>query len=152
MVRVINYDLLIDELRWDLIKKTLRHIKEDQIPGNHYFYISFLTSHPEVKLSRRLLERHPSEITIVIQHQFKNFVAGNTSFKVSLQFDGMDEELEAPYSAITSFADPSVKFGLNFKDKKQSKEPQEKESETETTTIQYKNADNVVILDKFRKK
>lgn len=150
MARIIDYDLLIDELRWNLIKKALRYIKEDQIPGGHYFYISFLTSYPQVKLSRRLLERHPSEMTIVIQHQFKNFVAGNTSFKVSLQFDGIDEDIEVPYSAITSFADPSVKFGLNFKGRKHAQEMQETDLKTESSEPQ--DPDNVVILDKFRKK
>ncbi|MCH9753373.1 MAG: hypothetical protein K0T99_00535 [Alphaproteobacteria bacterium] len=150
MVRVIDYDSLVDELRWNMIKKALRHIKNDQIPGDHYFYISFLTSDPEVKLSRRLLERYPEEMTIVIQYQFKHFEAKNLSFKVTLQFDGIDEELEIPYSSITSFADPSVKFGLNFRDKKDNKIHSKKKTKPKVTTIQ--ESDNVVVLDKFRKK
>ena len=148
MVQIIDYDLLVDELKRDIVRKSLKYINHDQVPGSHHFYISFLTSHPNVAMSRRLLERHPHEMTIVLQHQFRDLIVKEDYFGVTLQFDGIEEEIEIPYAALISFADPSVKFGLYFKQNKakiqQNKSPAPHSTENKT--------DNVIILDQFRNK
>ena len=62
----------------------------------------------------RLLERFPTEITIVLQHQFWDLEVGDEKFSVSLSFDKQVERLTVPFAAIKSFADPSVEFALAF--------------------------------------
>jgi uncharacterized protein len=65
-------------------------------------------------LPPQLLAKFPEEMTIVLQHQFWGLEVGDEAFSVSLSFSGRVERLTIPLAAITSFADPSVKFGLQF--------------------------------------
>jgi len=151
MVQVIDYDILIDELRHEIVKKCLRFIKADQLPGNHYFYIAFLTSHPDVRVSRRLLEKHPHEMTIILQHQFRDLIVRENFFSVILHFDGIEEQLEVPYASLISFADPSVKFGLHFKREKiPNSRKTIKTEEPKVDNIIEK--DNIISLERFRNK
>jgi len=67
-----------------------------------------------VKLSSRLREQYPQEMTIVLQHQFWDLEVGDEAFEVGLSFSGIPERLRVPFDAITGFFDPSVEFGLQF--------------------------------------
>ncbi|WP_257170842.1 ClpXP protease specificity-enhancing factor SspB, partial [Bradyrhizobium sp. SRS-191] len=67
-----------------------------------------------VKLSPRLLAQYPEEMTIILQHQFWDLTVLEDRFEVGLSFGGIPERLIVPFSAIKSFLDPSVKFGLQF--------------------------------------
>lgn len=150
MTKIIDYEVLLNDLRYDLVKKSLMHIEHDQLPGDHFFYISFSTTYPDVKISPRLLERHPDEMTIVIQHQFKNLIVKDDFFGITLFFDGIEETMSIPYRALLSFADPSSKFGIRFK-----KEKTKSKGKTRNGIKPVKDdvdPDNVVMLDNFRNK
>ena len=67
-----------------------------------------------MRLSKRMNERYPEEMTIVIQHTFWNLDVGDNAFEIDLSFDDIRERLRVPYAAIKGFFDPSVKFGLQF--------------------------------------
>ncbi len=84
------------------------------MPGSHYFIISFLTEFPDVKIPKSLKEKYHGEMTIVIQFQFKDLKVGHDDFEIALSFSGKYEKLKVPYKAVTSFADPSMNFGLKF--------------------------------------
>jgi uncharacterized protein len=157
--KTINYEKLIDEVMYVLVKKALEYAQNNQLPGDHHFYISFLTSHPGVLISTKLKEKYPKEITIVLQYQFEELVIEKDKFSVVLTFNNIKERLVVPYIALTSFADPSVKFGLQFKQKDNfnkksvvSVEKQEKTEDKEQEAAIEKPTDNVIALDKFRKK
>ncbi len=64
-------------------------------------------------------------MTIILQHQFWDLVVTDDKFEVGLSFGGTPERLVVPFSAIKSFFDPSVQFGLQF-------EPSEAEAAVET--------------------
>jgi hypothetical protein len=53
-------------------------------------------------------------MTIILQHQFWDLVVSEDRFEVGLSFGGIPERLGVPFSAIKSFFDPSVQFGLQF--------------------------------------
>ena len=53
-------------------------------------------------------------MTIVLQHQFWDLTVTDDAFEVGLSFNGIPERLFVPFAAIKGFADPSVKFGLQF--------------------------------------
>lgn len=152
MVQVIDYDILIDELRHEIVKKSLKFIKADQLPGNHYFYITFLTSHPDVRVSRRLLEKYPHEMTIILQHQFRDLIVRENFFSIILHFDGIEEQLEIPYSSLISFADPSAKFGLHFKRNKMTRKTAKMEENKSLEQDQKTTKDNIISLEHFRNK
>ena len=85
------------------------------LPADHHFYITFKTAGDGVEVPSYLRAEHPDEMTIVLQHQFENLIVDAHGFAVTLRFNGKPEPMMIPYTAITSFADPSVNFGLQLK-------------------------------------
>ena len=67
-----------------------------------------------MRLSPRLREQYPEEMTIVLQHQFWDLKVSDDAFEVGLSFGGVPERLLVPFEAIKGFFDPSVQFGLQF--------------------------------------
>lgn len=110
----IRYDLLAQDALRGLVRKVLTDTAAKGLPGDHHFYISFDTGSPGVRLSTRMREQYPEEMTIVLQHQFWDLRVGEDAFEVGLSFGGIAERLNVPFAAITGFADPSVQFALQF--------------------------------------
>lgn len=110
---LIRYDLLVQEALKGVVRKVLIDAK-DGLPGEHHFYISFQTDFPGVRLSNRLREKYPQEMTIVLQHQYWDLNVTEHTFEVGLSFSGIPERLLIPFDALTGFFDPSVQFGLKF--------------------------------------
>lgn len=114
--RSIDYDALTQDALRGIVRAALQLIVKEGLPGEHHFYISFLTQAPGVVLSKRLKEKYPHEMTIVLQHRFWDLLVSEERFEVKLTFDGVPERLVVPYGAIKVFIDPSVHFGLQFED------------------------------------
>ena len=110
----IRYDLLVQEALKGVVRRVLTDAAKDGLPGQHHFYISFRTDRSGVRLSSRLRERYPEDMTIVLQHQFSGLAVNDQAFEVGLSFSGVPERLRIPFDALTGFFDPSVKFGLKF--------------------------------------
>ncbi|MFG1360848.1 SspB family protein [Xanthobacter pseudotagetidis] len=110
----IRYDLLAQEALRSVVRRVLSDAARDGLPGDHHFYISFDTRAPGVRLSQRMREKYPEEMTIVLQHQFWDLIVTEAGFEVGLSFGGVPEKLVIPLSALKGFFDPSVKFGLQF--------------------------------------
>ena len=111
---LLRYDILIQDALRGAVKKILAEVGRTGLPGDHHFYIAFETTAPGVRISNRLRERYPQEMTIVLQHQFWDLAIGEHAFEVGLSFGGVPEKLLVPYSAIKGFFDPSVQFALEF--------------------------------------
>jgi len=113
---LIRYDLLAqDAMLRGVVRKVLTDVAESgYLPGDHHFTISFRTDAPGVKMSRRLAEQWPQELTIILQHQFSNLIVDEEGFGVTLSFRSIPENLYIPFPAITGFYDPSVEFALRF--------------------------------------
>ena len=110
----IRYDELIDTAMRSVVKKALEKVAREGFPSNHHFLVSFTTGYEGVSLSLKLKEQYPSDMTIVLQHQYEDLIIEEDNFKISLRFNGTKETIVIPFLSITSFADPSVKFGLKF--------------------------------------
>ena len=110
----IRYDVLASEAMRGVVKKVLTDAAAHGLPGEHHFFITFVSKGEGVKLSSRLLAQYPEEMTIILQHQFWDLTVLEDRFEVGLSFGGIPERLVVPFSAIKSFLDPSVKFGLQF--------------------------------------
>ncbi len=111
----LRYDIWVEEALRSVIKKTINHVAENGLPGDHHFYISFLTQDEGVTMPGRLRAQHPNDMTIVLQYQYDDLEAGEDAFSVSLSFGGIKERLVIPYASVISFADPSVNFALQLK-------------------------------------
>ena len=110
----IRYDVLARDALRGVLRRVLTDAAEHGLPGEHHFFITFLSTAEGVKLSPRLLAQYPEEMTIILQHQFWDLVVTEDRFEVGLSFGGIPERLVVPFAAIKSFLDPSVQFGLQF--------------------------------------
>jgi hypothetical protein len=97
-----------------VLRRVLIDAAEHGLPGEHHFFITFVSTAEGVKLSPRLLAQYPEEMTVILQHQFWDLLVTEDRFEVGLSFNGVPERLVVPFSAIKSFFDPSVQFGLQF--------------------------------------
>ncbi len=160
----LDYGYLMQQALRGIMRNVLSMVAElGDAPGEHHFYIEFLTTAPGVNIPDHLLEDYPERMTIVLQHQFEDLTVTEQGFAVTLWFKGKEARLNIPYDAVANFADPSVQFGLRFEesesaanisgepepapeqetpDEKPGAEPEKKEGESA----------DVVSLDAFRKK
>lgn len=172
----IRYDILAQEALRGVMRKVLAEVARTGLPGNHHFFITFLTGAPGVRVSSRLRERYPEQMTIVIQFQYWDLKVTDTGFEVGLSFSDVPEKLEIPFSAVRGFYDPSVNFELEFDVKTETSaadEPAVKPDPAPPALVQQKKSEpkkkateaekkpavadaaksaEVVSLDAFRKK
>lgn len=155
----IDYPGLIESALRGVVRDLLARVAEEGLPGDHHFYLTFHTDHPELEMSAPLRAMYPEEMTIIMQHQFWDLVVEAEAFELTLRFGGSPHRLRIPYAALKTFVDPAAEFGLRF-------EPETGESRTggsaargadsldgaqDTDTGESLPAE-VVSLDDFRKK
>jgi hypothetical protein len=112
--REIDYEALAQSAMRGIVRTVLTRVAKSGLPGEHHFYIAFKTGAPGVILSKRLKERYPEEMTVVLQHRFWDLLVNDVRFEVKLTFDSIPERLVVPFAAIKVFFDPSVPYGLQF--------------------------------------
>ena len=163
---LIRYDVLARDALRGVLRQVLKDAAEQGLPGEHHFYITFISTAEGVKISARLLSQYPTEMTVILQHQFWDLIVTDDRFEVGLSFNGIPERLVIPFNSIKSFFDPSVQFGLQF-------EPSEETTDAASPTAeplvtagtasvdgdvtgneppQPSEGAEVVRLDRFRKK
>ncbi len=110
----LRYDRMVEDALRSVVRRALIYVSEKDLPGNHHFYITFRTDHAGVDIPDTLKERYPGEMTIVLQHQFWGLEITDKDFSVTLSFADVPHRLTVPFASVTAFADPSVRFGLQF--------------------------------------
>jgi len=110
----LRYDAMVEDALRGVVRRALELAAKKGLPGDHHFYITFRTDHPGVRVPVSLRERYPAEMTIVLQYQFWALKVDEEAFQVTLSFNDKPERLFVPLAAVTAFADPSVRFGLQF--------------------------------------
>lgn len=163
----IGYEALTDRALRGVVRDALKRVQKQGLLGSHHFYLTFKTQDPGVEIPDFLKERYPDEITIVMQNQFSGLNVTDDSFEVTLSFQKLPARLFVPFAAMTGFADPSVQFGLQFKNATAQSAGGGKDApksigassaapsppaEAETATDKPPANPQIVSLDKFRKK
>ena len=160
----LRYDRMVEKALRNVAKQAVEEVIATGLPGDHHFYITFLTDYEGVQIPDYLRERYPGEMTIVLQYQFHDLYVDDKLLKVTLSFNNIPEKLVVPLAAITIFADPSVNFALQF-------QPLDEEGgydddpdgvveaiaeladdDSEGASKKPKETGEVVSLDQFRKK
>jgi len=108
------YDQWVNEALRSVLSRALKQLAENGPIGDHHFFINFNTTDDDVEIPGFLRAQYPEEITIVLQHQFESLIIDDQGFEVTLSFSGKKSRLCVPFDAVTSFADPSVNFGLQI--------------------------------------
>jgi len=154
----IDYGNLMHRAMRGLIQQVLTDVQKNGLPGEHHFFVTFDTMHPDVEIADWLSDRYPGEMTVVIQHWFDNLEVTDEGFTITLNFGDNPETLYIPYDAIKTFVDPSVEFGLRFETQEDEdaevvdieEAPMDEMVEPEDHDDAPKEAE-VVSLDQFRK-
>ena len=165
----LRYDKMVESALRGVVRQAITEVQSRGLPGEHHFYITFMTDFPGVQIPDYLRERYPGDMTIVLQYQFENLTVDDISMGVTLSFNNIPERLIVPLAAITIFADPSVNFALQFQplgdmadndegdlsqfdgdpdDDGSAPKGKGKKSKGDTTAA----TGEVISLDKFRKK
>ncbi|MES2729010.1 MAG: ClpXP protease specificity-enhancing factor SspB [Pseudomonadota bacterium] len=110
----LRYDRMVEEALRGVVRQAVEEVIDNGLPGDHHFYITFVTDYPGVKIPDYLRDRYPGEMTIVLQYQFSNLHVDKERLEVTLSFNNQPENLVVPLNAISIFADPSVNFALQF--------------------------------------
>ena len=150
-----DYPQMVEAALRGVMREALARTAREGLPGDQHFYVSFRTRAPGVAIPKHLLTKYPDEMTIVLQHQFRALEVGEDKFSVNLSFQNRSERLTIPFAAVTTFADPSVNFGLQFA----SPEPRPDEvaalpspDPVPDAADPERPAAEIVTLEKFRKR
>lgn len=146
----INYATMVNSAMRNMIKDVLSRVAKEGLPGEHHFYITFLTDIFGIKIPSALKKQFPEEMTIVLQYEYENLVVNERNFSISLRFGGVPHTLIIPFNAIISFADPSCKFALHFEHIEE-QTPEEFEEEFLSAPQQDNGGAEIISLDKYRK-
>jgi hypothetical protein len=161
----IDYGRLVENALRMVVRDVLERLGREGAPSPHHFYITFRTHHPGVSIPEFLRDRYPTDMTIVLQHQFWDLAVDDDGFGVTLSFNDQMQRLRIPFSAIKVFADPGVEFGLQFTleedGERRSAEPIRLLGGVGRQTLEEGDAESaapaeggaeIVTLDRFRKK
>jgi hypothetical protein len=109
-----NYGRLMQRAMRGLMAEVLGEVAKRGLPGGHHFFITFSSEHPGVDMPDWLRAQYPTELSIVLQHEFDDLAVAADRFSVRLSFSNKPCVLVIPFDAVTTFADPSENFGLRF--------------------------------------
>ena len=137
----IRYDILAQEALRGMLRRVLMDTAKNGLPGEHHFYISFDTRAEGVRLSPRMLAQYPTEMTVVLQHQFWDLMVNDNGFEVGVSFGGVPERLAVPFAAVKGFFDPSVQFGLQFEEMADAEAQEEAQKEAQEKAQESGQAD-----------
>jgi len=158
MTFTINYEEIIKDSLKIAIKKLLLDVSLKGLPGDHHFYISFITNFPGVKIAEWMMQDYPNEMTIVIQNWFEDLHVDDKSFSIVLNFKNKPEKLNIPFESIISFSDPSVNFSLQFESSVSQKletimDIKEKDPQTQSDKddLESEKNNNIIQFEKYKK-
>jgi hypothetical protein len=159
---ILRYDLMIEAALRDVVRETLASVAQNGLPGEHHFYITFLTNYPGVEIPDYLRKQYADEMTIVLQYQFFGMKLEDDCLHVTLSFNNVKERLVVPIESITTFADPSVNFALQFQSGQSDEDDEEDGDDTPANAepgeagkdkpAKDEKRGEVISLDMFRKK
>lgn len=161
---ILRYDKMVEYALRGVVRQAVEEVIEGGLPGDHHFYITFITDYPGVNIPDYLRDRYPGEMTIVLQYQFYDLEVDDEKMGVTLSFNNVPERLVIPLSAITIFADPSVNFALQFQPLGEELDAADFEPDDDDDPVgggegggkkakkDSKKTGEVVSLDQFRKK
>lgn len=149
----INYTEILKKNLINVFKDVLLDIETNGLQDGHSLYITFKTENSKIKMPNWLKNKHPKEMTIIIQYEYWNFKVKKNSYKISLSFNDIKTDLDIPFESVISFVDPYANFGLRLiqeGDKDNLKKTKPKSSK-KAKKITKKKMNNVIDFNKFKK-
>ena len=145
----IDYTRILRDNMLNVFREVLLNISKNGLQEGHHLYITFDTNNSKVKIPKWLKEKHPKEMTIVIQYEYWNFIIKKNLFNIGLSFNNIKINLTIPYDSVISFADPYAKFGLNLAKEEENKEKIKSKNNKTVKAVKKKN--NILEFKKLSK-
>ena len=117
---MINYEIILKKNLKNVLIDILHLIKENS--EDYQLYITFSTTHKNIKIPNWLKNKYPDNMTIVLENEFYDLFVFDKYFSVTLSFNNIKAEIEVDYDSIISFADPKSNFGLILNNIKKEKD------------------------------
>ena len=137
---LIPYDEIVQEALRAVVGRVLGEVQASGgLPGSHHFYITFKTQAPGVDIPKRLIERFPDEMTIVLQNKYWDLKVSDHHFEVSLTFNQVAAHLV-------------VNFALQFQVAGDALPEPHDEAENDGPQVVAEDGSNVVTVDFGKKK
>ena len=111
---MIEYQKILNKNLLNVFIEILKEVEKKGLDGKNQLYITFATNNSKTSVPDWLLQKYPTEMTIVIQHEYYHLLINKNNFKIGLSFNNKKCDLTICFDSIISFADPSSNFGLNY--------------------------------------
>ena len=150
---MIDYDKIVNNALLEVVRVVLIKLKKLKLLRDNHFYITFLVNYPGVLISKKLKQKYSKQMTIVLQHQFKDLEISKDYFSVILTFDGTDERIKVPFKSLVSFYDPHAEFNLSFNNEDEDEDYSLYNLSDNDIDFQMDNMpDNVISIDLAKRK
>lgn len=111
-----DYQGMMRRALFGVIKEVLNTAQAEGLPQRSSLYLTFETKAEGVELAPWLVEKHPEVMTIIVDQWWRDLVADDQGFTITLNFNDVPETMRVPFEALTRFIDAGVGFGFNFKE------------------------------------
>jgi hypothetical protein len=107
---IYGYDDIMRKAMYQIFTESIEMIMKYGVPeyDDHKVYITFLTHYDGVQLSEDLKTTYPEQITIILQHQYRNLQLDGDAFLVDLSFNSIWQTVRVPFKSIKEIADPAI--------------------------------------------
>jgi len=148
---MIQYQKILNKNLLNVFIEILKEIEKKGLDSKNHLYVTFATNNPKTSVPDWLLQKYPSEMTIVIQYEYYHLSVNKKNFNVGLSFNNKKCDLIIPFDSIISFADPSSNFGLNYQFNKTTVEDYKKTLVEKKKSVKKKKSSNVINFSNYKK-
>ena len=148
---MIEYQKILNKNLLNVFIEILKEVEKKGLDRKNHLYITFATNNSKTSVPDWLLQKYPSEMTIVIQHEYYHLSVNKNNFNIGLSFNNKKSDLTISFDSIISFADPSSNFGLNYQFNKSIKENDKKIIDKKKKFKKKKNSSNVINFSNYKR-
>ena len=148
---MIQYQKILNKNLLNVFIEILKEIEKKGLDGKNHLYVTFATNNPKTSVPDWLLQKYPSEMTIIIQYEYYHLSVNKKNFNIGLSFNNKKCDLIIPFDSIISFADPSSNFGLNYQFNKTTVEDYKKTLVEKKKSVKKKKSSNVINFSNYKK-
>ena len=148
---MIQYQKILNKNLLNVFIEILKEIEKKGLDSKNHLYVTFATNNPKTSVPDWLLQKYPSEMTIVIQYEYYHLSVNKKNFNIGLSFNNKKCDLIIPFDSIISFADPSSNFGLNYQFNKTTVEDYKKTLVEKKKSVKKKKSSNVISFSNYKK-
>ena len=151
---MINYQNILNKNLLKVFIEILKEIETNGLSGSNHLYVTFATNISNTLVPQWLLEKYPTEMTIVVQNEYYHLAVKKNYFTIGLSFNNVKTDLKISFASVISFVDPSANFGLNYLFNKSTivdhNKKMKKVKKTLKRKVASKTSSNVISFSRYK--